>query len=300
MKGLLPAAMIVAALAAGSLPLAADVARFRHLVSVYVDDKGAGLHLPEGVACDDTGTIVIGDTGNDRLVRFTYQDRTLTGGVEIRIPQLVAPTRVHLNSKGDIYALDGRQRRVVHLGPTGAFKAVVAFDGAPPPSTIVPKSFTIDAADNIYVLDALSARVLVLDAAGRFQRAMALPDDIGFVTDLAVDTQGRVLAVDALRRRLLAATGDAAFAVLGGDLTDTLVTMPTHLAAGRGVMFVVEGSGGNIVSFGQDGSFLARQLTPGWKEGALNHPSQMCINGNNEAFIADRDNSRVQVFALTR
>ena len=38
----------------------------------------------------------------------------------------------------------------------------------------------------------------------------------------------------------------------------------------------------------------------GWKEGQLNHPSQLCVNDKDEVFIADRDNSRVQVFQLTR
>ena len=68
------------------------------------------------------------------------------------------------------------------------------------------------------------------------------------------------------------------------------------MTASKGVIFVVEGSGSSIVSFGRDGSFLARQLTMGWNEGSLNHPSQMCINDKDEVFIADRDNSRVQVF----
>jgi len=38
----------------------------------------------------------------------------------------------------------------------------------------------------------------------------------------------------------------------------------------------------------------------GWNEGLLNAPSQMCINGKGQAFIADRGNSRVQVFSLVR
>ena len=76
MKTVSLAALVAAALVLALLPLtAAETARFRHLVSVYADDKGAGLQLPEGVACDDKGRLVIGDTGNDRLLRFTYQDK---------------------------------------------------------------------------------------------------------------------------------------------------------------------------------------------------------------------------------
>ena len=60
----------------GHLPLtAAETARLRYLASVYADEKGGGLKLPEGVACDDKGQLVIGDTGNDRLLRFTLRGR---------------------------------------------------------------------------------------------------------------------------------------------------------------------------------------------------------------------------------
>lgn len=295
------AALVAAALVAGALPLTgAEGVRFRHLVSIYGPD-GGGLNRPEGVACNDKGELVIGDTGNDRLLRFTYRNRALAGGAAITIAELSAPTRVQMNSAGDIYALDGKQRRIVRLNPEGTFKGMLSFDGAPPPATIVPKSFAIDAADRVYVLDTFSARILVLDAGGTFQRAIALPSEAGFITDVSIDATGNVVVLDAIGRRLYSAARDAsAFAQLGGDLTDSLVTLPTALLAHRGVIFVVEGSVGSIASFGQDGVFLTRQLTRGGSEGALNHPAQLCLNGNDEAFIADRDNSRVQVFALSR
>jgi hypothetical protein len=302
MKTVSLAALVAVTLVLGYPGFAvAQIARFRHQVSVYFDDKGTALKAPEGVACDGKGRLVIGDTGNDRVLRFTYQDKTVSGGSEIKIPELSAPSRVQLNSKGDIYALDGRTRRVVHLGPEGEFKGALSFEGVPPPATIVPKSFKIDAADNIYVLDVFSARVLVLNGEGQFQKALPLPDDAGFVSDLAIDFAGNVLLLDSIKRRVYSAGKDAnAFAPLGGAMTQSLPTMPTYITASKGAIFIVEGSGGSIVSIGRDGSFLARQLTTGRNEGTLDYPSQLCINENDEAFIADRDNSRIQVFGLMR
>jgi len=301
MKTVMVAALVAAAILLGPLRLTAQTAKLRYLASVYADEKGAGLKLPEGVACDAKGQLLIGDTGNDRLLRFTYQDKAVSGGSEIKIPELAAPSRVQLNSKGEIFALDGKLRRVVRLGPDGTFKGTLSFDGVPPPDTIVAKSFKIDGADNIYVLDVFSGRVLVLNAEGRFQKALTVPGDAGFIADLAIDFAGNVLLVDSVRRRIYSAAKDAtAFASLGGDLREALVTLPTYLAVSKGTIFVTEGSGSSIVTFGRDGSFLARQLTEGWKEGALNHPGQMCINDKDEVFIADRDNSRIQVFGLIR
>jgi hypothetical protein len=296
------AALVVAALALGHLRLtAAETARFRYLASVYVDDKGGGLKLPEGVSCDAKGTFVVGDTGNDRVLRFTYQDKVVAGGSEIKIPELSAPSRIALSSTGEIYALDGRQRRVVRLGSDGTLKSVLSFEGAPAASTIVAKSLRIDAADNVYVLDVFSGRVLVLDSAGQFQKALLLPDDVGFASDLAVDVTGNVMVLDSIKRRIYSAGKDStSFAPLGGDLTSSLFTLPTSMAVSKGAIFVVEGSAGSIVSVGRDGSFLARQLTAGWSEGSLDHPAQMCINERDEVFVADRDNSRIQVFGLIR
>ena len=302
MRTITVACLVTAALVSGHLRLlAAETARLRHLMSVYLDEKEAGLKLPEGVACGARGQFVVADTGNGRLLRFSFQDQKLSGGREVKVPQLPAPSRIHLNSKGEIYALDGKQRHIVHLGPEGDFKALLAMVGAPPPGTVIPKSFAIDSADNVYVLDAFSARVLVVNAQGQFQRELPLPAGAGFGAELAVDAAGTVFLMDSIKRRMFSADkGAAAFAPLGGDLSASVATMPTYLTTSKGMIFIAEGSGSSIVAFGRDGSFLSRQLTLGTEEGALNHPSQVCINDNDEVFIADRDNSRVQVFRLAR
>ncbi len=281
-------------------PGEAQTAKFRYQASVYADDQGAGFSRPEGVACAAPGVVVVADTGNDRLVRFSYLDKTVSARVAIRIPELLAPSRVQLNSQGEILALDGRERRIVRLSPDGEFKEVIALKGAPPPAAIVVKSFTLDQADNLYVLDAGSGRVLIFGGDGKFLRALPPPDAIGFASDLAVDSGGGILLLDSIRRRLYRAGPEAAaFARLGEDLAEVLATIPTSITSTRGSILVAEGSG-SIVTLRRDGSFLARQLTPGWEEGSLKQPSQLCINDKDMVFIADRDNSRIQVFELSR
>lgn len=76
--------------------------------------------------------------------------------------------------------------------------------------------------------------------------------------------------------------------------------MPVSLAGSKGTLLVAESETSSLVAFGRDGTFLARPATAGWAEGALNHPAQICINDQDEVFVADRENSRVQVFALVR
>jgi DNA-binding beta-propeller fold protein YncE len=79
------------------------------------------------------------------------------------------------------------------------------------------------------------------------------------------------------------------------------LNFPTNITTDKkGTLYIVDENGSGIVLLGQDGSYLGRQLSMGWNEGLLYYPSQMCINEKGEVFIADRGNSRVQVFTLVR
>ena len=131
--------LIIAVLSVPLLLPAAETAKLRYVQSVYQDDKGIGMDYPEGMACSEKYGLIVGDTGNDRLVRYAFQDNTLKAGTEIKIPQLSQPVRIQVTSKGDILALDGKQRRIVRIGADGAFKGYVTAEGAPGGSAIVPK-----------------------------------------------------------------------------------------------------------------------------------------------------------------
>jgi DNA-binding beta-propeller fold protein YncE len=279
----------------------AESVRFRHVLSIYLDEKGSGMKQPEGVAWDGKSLLIVADTGNGRLLQFTVQDRTVKGGKEMKISQLLYPIGVEVNSKGEIFALDGRQRRIIRLSPEGAFKGYLQPEGIPSPSAFVPKSIMIDRNDSIYILDVFSARVLVVSPDGKYQRHIDFPKDFGFFSDLAVDFKGNILLIDSVGKRVFIAQKDAKnFSPLGTSLKEYL-NFPTSITTdSRGTIYVVDENGGGIVILGQDGSYLGRQLTMGWNEGMLYYPSQMRINEKGEVFIADRGNSRVQIFTIVR
>jgi DNA-binding beta-propeller fold protein YncE len=295
------ALLIIAVLSVPLLLPAAETARLRYVQSVYQDDKGIGMDHPEGVACSEKYGVVVGDTGGDRLVRYAFQDNTVKAGTEIKIPQLSQPVRIQVTSKGDILALDGKQRRIVRLGADGAFKGYVTAEGAPGGSAVAPRSFKIDRDDNIYVLDIFSARVLLLNPDGKYQKEIAFPKDYGFFSDLAVDPKGTVLLIDSVRAVVLSAAKNTnAFSPLGGSLKEYL-TFPVSLTTdSRGTIYITDANGADIGIMAHDGAFLGKQLGMGWSEGLLYYPSQMCIRENGEVFIADRGNSRVQEFTQVK
>jgi DNA-binding beta-propeller fold protein YncE len=286
------------------LPLksfSAETVKFKYLQSIYFDDRGGGIKQPEGVACNDKSVLVIGDTGNDRLLRYTLEEKNLKAGTEIKIPQLSNPIRVQLNSKGEIFALDGKKRRVVRINPDGSFKGYVDPEGMPAPAAFVLRSVKIDTNNNIYLLDIFSARVLVLNSEGKYQKQIPFPKEYGFFSDLAVDPKGSVLLVDCVKAMIFFSAKDSnSFTPLTRSLREYL-DFPTNISTdSRGIIYLVDENGGGIVILGQDGSYLGRQLSAGWNEGLLNFPSQMSINEKGEVFIADRGNSRVQIFTLVK
>ncbi len=279
----------------------AETVKLKYIQSVYLDQKSGGMKQPEGVAWGEKDLLIVGDTENDRLLRYSYRDKSLKDGTEIKVQQLSNPIRVQVNSKGEIFALDGKKRRVIRLNPDGAFKGYVDAEGIPSPSTFVPRSFKIDRNNNIYILDIFSARVLVLNSEGKYQKQIPFPKDYGFFSDLSIDLRGTLLLIDSVKAMVFSAAKDSnSFSPLTKNLREYL-DFPTSITTdNRGTIFLVDENGSGIVILGQDGSFQGRQLNMGWNEGLLYYPSQMCINEKGEIFIADRGNSRVQIFMLTK
>ncbi len=295
-------AAALAAAAALALPglAGAEGAGFKHEKSIYADDKDIALKHPEGVACDEQGAFVVADTGNGRIVTYAWKDGVLSGGKPVKLPQLVQPTRLQLDSKGVVLALDRKARKVVRIDAGGAYAGWVEPKGASAGKEITVVAFKVDADDGLALLDVSGGRVLLTDAAGQVRKELPLPASAARFTDVAVDTAGRTWVVDAVEGTLWAAEkGDAAFKKVAGGLKDKL-SFPGYLLAFKGKLYLVDQNGNGVVILGQDGAFQGRELSIGWTDGLVYYPGQLCLDGRGDAFLADRQNNRVQVFATTR
>jgi hypothetical protein len=279
----------------------ADAFKFRHAASLYADAAGGGIKRPEGVACNDKSAFIVADTANGRLLLSGFQGGTIKPGTEIKLSELPYPILVKLSSKGDIFVLDGKKRRILRLSAEGTFKSYLDPASAPPPATIVPRSFALDRNDNVYVLDIFSERVLVLDTDGKFQKQVGFPKESGSFSDITVDAKGTMFLVDSTQATIWSASKDApGFTALTKGLKEYM-DFPVSIATdNRGTLYVTDQHGGGVVVLGQDGSFHGRQFHMGWSEGLVNFPSQLCINEKGELYLADRNNNRVQVFTVVQ
>lgn len=292
--------LLAAALGLAPAAAPAEGIAFVHQASIYVDAKEKPLLAPEGVACADNGALVIADTGNHRLLLYTYRDGRLGGGTEVKLAQLTSPVRLQLSGKGDLLALDGKTRKIVKVAADGTFGGLLEPTGLEGPVEPVIGAFKLDAGDHAWLLDVAGRRVLVLDADSKVTRQVKLPAACGTVTDIAVDLAGTLYAVDGVGGAVwVAEKGATEPKLLVKGLKDKL-SFPGYLTVARGRLFLVDVNGSGVVLLGMDGSYQGRQLSIGWSEGLVNYPSQLCLTEAGTAFVADRFNNRVQVFATSR
>jgi DNA-binding beta-propeller fold protein YncE len=289
---------VLALLALAAVPAAARPAGLKHELSIYQDDKEAPLKLPEGVACGGKGAIVVADTGSGRLLLYTYRDGKLAGGSEVKLAEATHPVRVQIDAKGNVLVLDRRSRRIIRVDTAGKFAGAVEWKNVV--GTVSPSAFKVDASDNLVVLDVAARRVVVAESGGKVTREIPLPRDGAEFTDVAEDGSGRILAVDSVGSRVwVADKGSKEFKPLGPSMKDR-VSFPVYLAVDQGKMYLVDQNGNGIALLGSDGGFLGRELEMGWMNGRVYYPGQMCVNAEGLAFVADRNNNRVQVFSTSR
>jgi hypothetical protein len=265
---------------------------------VYQDANNIPLKNPEGVACGKS-SVIVADTGNGRLVRYSLVNDELKDGVEIKLDQLSYPLRLKAAAMGRVLALNGKTLKIARLAADGSFVGFLEAQNVPAPSDIVPRSMDVDANDNVYILDVLGARVLVVDNTGKYLRQIPFPIDYGFISDVAVDQKGAVFILDSLKSQVFkAAPGAATFQVFASGLQSYLYFAVNLDIDSQGRIFLLDQNDSAVILLGPDGSFQGRYLSFGWKVGQLNNPSQACITENGTIVIADRSNSRVQLFKI--
>lgn len=274
---------------------AAETVKIKHLASVYVDGDGKKLNYPEGVACRGD-YFLVADTGNSRIVRYSFKNKTLAAEGQFPLENAY-PIVVQMNSKGEIYYLDGKERRIAQLGATGEPKGFLKFTGMAQGEAVVLRSFRIDNEDNIHLLDISAKKVIIVNPEGRFIKSLSFPEKYGFFSDLGIDQRGKIFLLDSVNAVVYSQNEkNDGFSPLTKNMKEYM-NFPTGIAIDRaGQIYLTDQFGSGLALIGRDGSFLGTKIGMGWNDSQLFYPSQLCINSSDELFIADRSNSRVQVF----
>jgi hypothetical protein len=267
--------------------------------SIYVDDRNKPLLAPEGVACTDAGDLFVADTGNGRILRYTYKKGVLGGGSDLTGSPIKYPVRLAIDSKGGLWVLDQKLKRLGRFDASAAYSPVNIVDPVKNTPVFIG-AFKLDRADAIYVVDVETRGIVVADTTGRVQRRLPPPGPGVVFTDIAVDVMGTIYAIDAIAARLYSAKADEQALTPMGPSLKEFMSFPVYLTHRGGTIEIVDQHGGGLVLVGNDGVFHGRQLTLGWSEGMVYYPSQVCASSSGDLFVADRGNNRVQVFTVAQ
>jgi Uncharacterized conserved protein len=112
---------------------------------------------PTGIAVDSKGNILVADTGNGRIEKFSP-----TGTFLMSIKQFEAPNGIAVDRAGNIYVAEiGSKHRVQKLGPDGTFISEWA------PGLYGPRKIAIGPDDSIYVVDSGRNRIVKFSPDGQ-------------------------------------------------------------------------------------------------------------------------------------
>jgi len=250
------------------------------------------LDTPSGIALDAAGTLLIADTGNQRVRRVTADGRirTFAGtGFAGAGPDGVAPEQSPLRDPGGacadragtIFVVDTGNHRVLRVPPGGP-AYIAAGSGTPGDGgdqgpanraqLTSPSSCAVDAAGNLLIADTGNHRIRQVGVTG-VVTTVAGSGAEGFSGDEGPAAAARLrsprsVAVDADGTLYIADTGNHRIRQVTPD----------------GVIHTIAGQ--DAAGFGGDGGPAA--------SARLNGPSGVALDANGAVWIADTGNSRVR------
>jgi len=200
------------------------------VADMFKGGKGVGkgkFDSPAGIAVDFNGNILVADTGNGRIQKFSPSGTFVTSvaatdphgiavdhagniyvaeiGSKHRVlklgsdgkfiaewaPGLYGPRKIAIGPDDSIYVVDSGRNRIVKFSPDGQVLASWGSEGSGDGQFKGVSSVAVDHGSNkVYVADPLNSRIQVFDSNGKFLTKWSVPQwgqPLGF-EDLAIDS----------------------------------------------------------------------------------------------------------------
>jgi DNA-binding beta-propeller fold protein YncE len=130
------------------------------VTNMFEGGRGTGkgqFDSPSGIAVDPSGNVLVADTDNGRIEKFSP-----TGAFVTSIGQFEAPNGIAIDRQGNIYVAEiGSKHRIQKLGPDGTFMAAWA------PGLYGPRRIASGPDDSIYVVDSGRNRIVKFSRDGQ-------------------------------------------------------------------------------------------------------------------------------------
>ena len=250
------------------------------------------FNTPVAVAVSRTGDVYVVDENNHRVQRFTNDGVYLGqwGGLGTADGQFNNPLSIAVDDAGVVYVVDHGNERIQKFSPDGTFLGKWGTSGSGPGQFSLVWS-VVEHAGVIYVNDQVNKTLERFTPDGVFLGEWSNFDFDG----LAIDANGFVYAVLPASTQLTvfdpSGTVVAHWAGAPGALD------PVRVAAdNRGHVFVDYDSQ-RIGAFTNAGQFLFQWGQAGSGPGQFRDPIGIGVDSNNNIFVCDTNNQRIQKFA---
>ncbi len=237
--------------------------------------KMGALGYPEGLAIGKTGELLVADTWNDRILRAGPDCDVVGGfGESGKEPgQLECPRSLWTDRVGNIFVVDNWNHRVQKFDAQGKFLLTFGGQGGPWGYDEADGKFShaygvaSDSRGYIYVSDFNNNRLQMFDPRGKFVMkwgtAGRQDGQFSHPAGLSVDSEDKLYVAD-----------------LGNNRIQRFAIVPA----------VVDGKD----TF--EAKFAGKWGKPGQKPGEFSGPYDVCVDKEDNVYVADFWNHRIQKF----
>jgi len=257
--------------------------------------ESAALVRPFGLAVDDSGNLLVTDTGSGAVCCLEFESKKWLRWEQVGDVRFESPVAV-ARQGSTIFVAESAVGKVIAFDLEGRKQFEIA-------EKLERPSGLAASAGHLYIADSQRHCVVITDLKGQFisefGRRGAGPGEFNFPTHVAVDAAGSVYVTDSLNYRVEVFGANGKFLRVIGSAGDA----PGHFSRPKGVAvdtaghaYVVDALFDNVQIFDSAGRLLLDWGQSGSEPGEFWLPNAIAISAKNEIYVADSYNRRIQVF----
>lgn len=276
--------------------------------SLVIPANGAApFSYPDGVAVDAQGNIFVGQESPPHVYKYDHSGKLLADWPALQTSAASSPRLFDLavDSKGQVYAIDPGSKEVDVFDNNG--KLIGHRDSGNKFGAYAPNGLAVDKDGNLYIANTGGNDILKVDTKDNLVHEIGgikdYPDVAGKPDprrlnqpiDATIGDDGSIYTID-LNQRVVKYAPDGKYVsewrlpVVSGGVAGL------KLAGYKNIIYISDNQANAIYALDTSDGSLTLYGGAGNDPGQFNNPTGLAIDAAGRLYVADRGNSRVQIF----